>query len=99
MIAGGIAGVVALLAIICIILLLRRRTKRRNAQQAERPNSNSENAVLYPPWQPEHSPFELHEDERPHEMGEEGIKEMHGQSIQEMEQRAPPVEMSASPRL
>ncbi len=71
---------------------------RRRAQQAERPNSNSENTVLYPPWQPEHGPLEMHGDERPHEMREDGIIEMHGQSIQEMEQRAPPVELYASPR-
>ena len=72
--------------------IVSRRKKRNPVQQAE-PTSASETAKE--PDQANPTVMEMHEDTRPIELSEQALQELHGQSLQEMEQPRPRVELPA----
>ena len=72
--------------------IVSRRKKRRPVQRAE-PTTASETAKE--PQQENLTSVEMHEDSRAIELSEQALQELHGQSLQEMEQPRPRVELHA----
>ena len=72
--------------------IVSRKKKRSSVEQAE-PTAVSETAKE--PQQANPTAMEMHEDTRPIELSEQVLRELHGQSVQEMEQPRRRVELPA----
>lgn len=70
--------------------IVSRRKKRTSVQQAELVTASE---TAKEPHQANPTVMEVHENTRPIELSEQPLQELHGQSLQEMEQPRPRVEL------